>query len=136
MGLHIRIETHEVLTKCIQDYTFVVTDKKILTEDNGSRWKSMGKLWIPYEKEVFGINKYSDSKYEYEMKQYHSFKEIKDFKIKCDYKWNTKKSSYWWTASAEKGLDEVFCIVSEKGNIHHTYASYSNIGVPLCFRFI
>lgn len=107
-----------------------------LYHDNGMKWRNLGKLWIPYEREIFGKNKYSSGIYETWMKQYHSFKEIKDFKIKCDYKWNTSKAINWWTASAEKGSTSTFCSVLDNGKPRCYHASYSNNGCVLCFRFV
>lgn len=112
------------------------SSKGMIEYDNGYGWKDMGRLWIPYEKEVFGINKHAENKYEDIMKQYHSFKYVTLFGIKYDYKWSTTRPVYWWTSSAEKGLAGNFCYVSDKGLSRCCYASYSNNGIPLCFRFM
>ena len=105
-----------------------------LTNDNGSKWAEMPYLWIPYEKEVHGSNSYATSTYESHMKQYHSFANISNFKVKADKK-DTSSSWYWWTASAYSGYTYLFCCVGSDGSAIGGTADYWGIGVPLCFRF-
>ena len=112
------------------------TGEKGLFHDNGVKWRNLGKLWIPYEREVFGINKYSSGIYEFRMEQYQSFRNNRDFKIKYDYKWKTDTPINWWTASAEKGVTDTFCAVLYNGKSRCYHASYSNNGCVLCFRFV
>ena len=105
-----------------------------LTNDNGSKWAEMPCLWIPYEKEVHGSNSYATSTYESHMKQYHSFANISNFKVKADKK-DTSSSWYWWTASAYSGYTYLFCCVGSDGSAIGGTADCWGIGVPLCFRF-
>ena len=117
-----------------------------LTDDNGSKWAEMPYLWIPYEKEVHGSNKYATTTYESHMKQYHSFANISNFKVKADKK-DTSSSWNWWTASARSGNTSSFCGVYGNGSgnsftgvygdgsANSFTAYYWSIGVSLCFRF-
>lgn len=105
-----------------------------LEHDNGSKWVEMPYLWIPYEKEVHGSNTYATSTYEFHMKQYHSFANISNFKVKADKK-DTSPSWNWWTASAHSGDTYHFCFVCSDGSAKYYLACTWYFGVPLCFRF-
>ena len=105
-----------------------------LISDNRRKWAEMPYLWIPYEKEVFGSNTKATSTYETHMKQYHSFANISNFKVKGDKK-DTSTSWWWWTASALSGCTGNFCLVNGNGDAGISTAYDWNCGVPLCFRF-
>ena len=106
--------------------------KEIIDYDDGNEYALLPYLWIPYYKEITGIN---NSKYESNMRQYNSFKNIKDFRSKRDYK-NPNSTAIWWTASASNySIDEYRVIINEIIDLNAN-ANSTNIGVPLCFRFI
>ena len=106
-----------------------------LTNDNGSKWAELPYLWIPYDMEIFGSNKYSTPNFEAHMVQYHSFANISNFKIKYDNKYSTSSAVTWWSASANSTSYESFCTVSGTGLPGASYASGYRNGTPLCFRF-
>ena len=105
-----------------------------LKDDNGSKWAEMPYLWIPYEREIWGSNRWATANYESHMKQYHSFANIRNFKKKADKK-DTDSSWFWYAASAHSGSNYYFCAVNNDGSASYTDAYYWGIGVPLCFRF-
>ena len=123
---HIVKKYHKVPVRC--------SSTGPLTYDNGSKWAELPYLWIPYEKEVHGTNKYATPTYETHMKQYHSFANINNFKVKTDKKDNTS-SWHWWTASAQSNSYDRFCTVSSGGSAIGYGAFDCSIGAPLCFRF-
>ena len=107
------------------------------SDDNGSKWAEMPYLWIPYYKEIWGstTNDYMPTTtYETHMKQYHSFANISNFRVKGDKK-DTNTSWYWWTASAFSGTSAGFCRVHSNGSSSNNDAYGWSLGVPLCFRF-
>ena len=106
-----------------------------LTKDTGTKWEDMGYLWLPYEKEVHGSNTHANSTYESHMKQYHSFANITDFKLKSDVKYDANSHRDWWVASAHSGSQYGFCSVSTCGGASHNYTYNWYLGAPLCFRF-
>ena len=110
-----------------------------LTSDNGSSWRNMTYLWLPYEKEIFGNTTLATATYESWMKQYNSFIKISDFKIK---KREDGTAQYWWSASACNGYTHNIVGVRPNGNIVDIGENKTNgtvnagIGAPLCFRFM
>lgn len=132
------LRDHIVPKYNIVPYRFTSNYCGNLCNDTGLGWEDMGNLWIPYEKEIFGENIYSSRKYEKHMKQYHIFKDINDFSIKCEYSWSDIIPIPWLTASACMNNSKDFCCVGTLGDSYNIKKSYSRagIGVPLCFRFI
>ena len=108
---------------------------KALTDDNGSKWAELPYLWLPYEWEVWGSRKNATVGSESHMKQYHSFSNITDFRIKGDKNDPYTESWNWWNASAASGDSYSFSYVQSNGTDNCTGGFSWTIGAPLCFRF-
>ena len=109
--------------------------KNRLTVDNGSKWAEMPYLWIPYDKEVFGINDSPTSAHEVHMRQYYVFSNVLNFKKKYDKKYYTDRTTQWWTASSAANSIDYFVTVTSDGTASKTFAGDWRVGVPICFRF-
>jgi hypothetical protein len=103
----------------------------LLSSDNGSGWANAGYLWLPTEWEVYGGTVWGATGYgsagtavQYPLFA-HSMRRAKKLKT---------SRSYWWLLSAVCGYYSTFEYVNIFGDAISNYASYTNCGVPVCFR--
>lgn len=105
----------------------------LLTDDNNFAWQDAGKLWIPSEVEVYGMEHFG-SRNGYSgggSQQYPVFStNMKRIKGAGD----GGGRSYWRLLSANGGSSTDFANVNNTGTARHLGASYANIRVPVCFR--
>jgi hypothetical protein len=109
------------------------TAGSLLVDDNSWGWENAGKLWIPSEVEVYGIeqwgsrNGYSGGGFQ----QYPIFtNNMKRVKSAGD----GNSRAYWWLVSAYGGTSTNCTYVGGNGLASSRNASYATIRVPVCFR--
>lgn len=93
-------------------------------------------LFVPSERQVFGENKYG---VEEDDEQFDWFKRgdaarVKGYKgVKSDI-WEDGESCIWWLSTVYSGNSTSCCIVHHYGFAYATIASYTSVGVPVCFQ--
>lgn len=109
------------------------TAGSLLVDDNNWAWADAGKLWLPSEVEVYGMeqwgskNGYSGGGYQ----QYPIFAQnMHRLKLTAD----TGDRSSWWLSSAGGGASAGCAGVYSHGGAGSYSASYATIRAPLCFR--
>ena len=109
------------------------TAGSLLTADNAWTWEDAGKLWIPSEIEVHGVehwgskNGFSGGSYQ----QYPIFAQtMKRVKGAGD----GGERAYWWLSTAIGGGSVGFSAIFSNGNAANPLASNANVRVPICFR--
>ena len=103
-----------------------------LKDSTNHGWQDIGKLWVPYEYEVFGSCVWSTKGWSQgQALQYPIFANSYLNRIKCIGKGGDRCA--WWLASATSDSSTFACRVEYYG-----YAYYWNAGkaipVPVCFR--
>ena len=109
-------------------------DTPINCNEKKTEFKSIGKLWIPYEKEIYGKNRRADEEKENNLIQYPVFMDTNN-NIKYDKNYSNIFPSDWWTASVNKESNSYFCGVMGNGCGQKVFPTNKKLGVPLCFRF-
>ena len=109
------------------------TAGSLLTADNVWTWEDAGKLWVPSEIEVHGVehwgskNGFSGGSYQ----QYPIFAQnMKRVKGAGD----GGERAYWWLSTAIGGGSVGFSAIFSNGNAANPLASNANVRVPICFR--
>ena len=103
-----------------------------LTDSTSWAWKSLGKLWLPSEYEVFGSLIWATKPWGVgQAVQYPIFANNWKKRIKCDQDGGNR--AYWWLLSVASGYSTGACYVDSYGSAGHSNASYE-LRVPLCFR--
>lgn len=104
----------------------------VLSNNNSWGWQDMGKLWIPSEVEVYGCGVWANNALDKGgFVQYPIFNcNMRRVKGLGD----GGGRSTWWLISALAGNTSSFCSVSSYGYAYHSGASYSWVGLPVCFR--
>ena len=104
----------------------------VLSNNNSWGWQDMGKLWIPSEIEVYGHGVWVDNPWDKGgFVQYPIFN--------CNMR-RVKGLGYgggryaWWLISARADNTSNFCYVRANGYADNYIASYTEVGLPLCFR--
>lgn len=137
-------ETTGVYSMLPADLKAVIVEKRMLQEkrysasgaldkSTGWGWESMGKLWVPFEVEVFPYASWSQPVYgigngiQYPI-FYGGYKHI----IKGAGNGGGRCS--WWEASAMTGSSTNVCSVYSNGGAGSFAATYASIYAPLCFR--
>lgn len=104
----------------------------VLSNNNSWGWQDMGKLWIPSEIEVYGHGVWADNPRDKGgFVQYPIFNcNMRHVKGLGD----GGSRSLWWLISAYAGSASGFCRVASDGSIDTNSASYTLVGLPVCFR--
>ena len=113
------------------------SDAGVLESDTGWDWKTMGKLWVPTEVEVFGNTFWSDGDAGWTggggcNLQYPIFYGGAKHIIKGA--GNAGSGCNWWEATAQRQSSTAVCYVDHNGNATHTVATHGAFYAPLCFR--
>lgn len=113
------------------------SDAGVLESDTGWDWKTMGKLWVPTEVEVFGNTFWTDGdagwtggggcNFQYPI-FYGGAKHI----IKGA--GNGGDRCTWWEATARRQSSTDVCYVSYTGDAYSYAATHARAYAPLCFR--
>ena len=104
----------------------------LLTDDNGSEWADIGKLWLPSEWEVYGgtvCGSYNRFSAMGSCVQYPLFESVMN-RLRM---WGGARSA-WWLLSAMGGSTAQWCCVSSFGMAYYSNATLSTRGAPICFR--
>lgn len=93
-------------------------------------------LFVPTERQVFGENRYGVNE---DDDQFEWFKRgdaarVKGYKGAESDTWNDGESCTWWLATVYSGNSTNCCYVSGYGRAHNNNASYTIVGVPVCFQ--
>lgn len=103
-----------------------------LTDDNSWAWKTTGKLWVPYETEIFDNVQWSTKGFgESQNVQYEIFRN--SYRARRKKQGPTGARASWWTASAISGNATNAVLVTTNGNSTGYSASTSRYA-PVCFR--
>ena len=103
-----------------------------LTDDNSWAWKTTGKLWVPYETEIFDNVQWSTKGFgESQNVQYEIFRN--SYRARRKKQGPTGARANWWTASAYSGNATYAVLVGGNGSSNASGASYS-LYAPVCFR--
>lgn len=103
-----------------------------LTDDNSWAWKTTGKLWVPYETEIFDNVQWSTKGFgESQNVQYEIFRN--SYRARRKKQGPTGARANWWTASAYSGNATYAVYVSGYGTSGNNSASDS-FYAPVCFR--
>ena len=101
-----------------------------------SMMKDIDFLFVPCERQVFGINEYGDEKKEQGIKQFEWYKRgdlvrVKGYRgAKHDY-WNQGETCHWWLSTVDSGNSTNCCSVYNNGSANDYNASHTTIGVPV-----
>ena len=132
-----------LLTRLPAEVQAVISEKRFLLESRYSSsgaltdstswaWKSLGKLWIPSEYEVFGSLIWATKPWGVgQAVQYPIFANNWLKRIKRDQDGGTRAN--WWLLSVASGYSTHACRVYSGGSANYYGASYE-FRVPLCFR--
>ena len=108
------------------------TAGSVLTNDNSWAFQSTGKLWIPSEVEVCGTPYWGNNGYGAGgFVQYPYFANNMN-RVKRRY--SSKDRYTWWLLSARASNSTQFADVNNNGSCHSTFATYTGIAAPVCFR--
>ena len=103
-----------------------------LTDDNSWAWKTTGKLWVPYETEIFDNVQWSTKGFgESQNVQYEIFRN--SYRARRKKQGPTGARAYWWTASASSGNATHAVGVSGNG-VSYGYSASGSCCAPVCFR--
>ena len=104
----------------------------VLSNNNDWGWQDMGKLWIPSEVEVYGCGVWANNALDKGgFVQYPIFNcNMRRVKGLGD----GGGRHGWWLISAAAGNTSLFCDVASNGLANHAIASYTWVGLPVCFR--
>ena len=103
-----------------------------LTDDNSWAWKTTGKLWVPYETEIFDNVQWSTKGFgESQNVQYEIFRN--SYRARRKKQGPTGARANWWTASAYSGNASYAVRVGGNGISGGISASDSDYA-PVCFR--
>lgn len=106
-----------------------------LTDSTTGGWENAGNLWVPHEYEVFGSYIYGTKGwFNGQHVQYPLFANSWRHRIKG--KGNGNSRCYWWLCTAYSGSSTYCCGVTDYGRAGGSYASYTAVGVPVCFRIL
>lgn len=104
----------------------------VLSNNNSGDWQDIGKLWIPSEIEVYGHSVWADNPLDNcGFVQYPIFN--------CNMRYVKRMGDgggrkAWWLISACADSTSHFCYVSYNGLANYHIASYTLMGLPVCFR--
>ena len=106
----------------------------VVSNNTGWSWKSLGKLWIPSEVEVFGHSTWSERGFgtgggrinmQYPIFQFSNkhYKKVGANGVDCE----------WWLLSASCHISSEFCTVSAGGTSFSSIANNQLVRTILCF---
>lgn len=128
----------EDLRPCIVDKVAIIEQRYSaageVAANTGEGEEFLGKLWLPFELEVFGRHDHSDARYGSGAgcnMQYPIFKNTTKHLAKGNGKGGERSS--WWMASAYANSKFSFLGVSATGQ-SGIYIATTNMNIPLCFR--
>lgn len=105
----------------------------LLTDSTSWGWHDMGNLWLPSEYEVFGSIVWGTKGYSSgQHVQYPLF--ANSFKHRIKGKGNGGSRCHWWLSTVISGNSTNCCGVASYGHAGDSGASYTDGGVPVCFR--
>ena len=111
---------------------------ELLLEDNDGAWQDIGRLWLPFEYEVYGSVIWGSKTVRgipynsYGMKQYPLFaNNMKQIKMQDS---GHAIQQHWLLASVSGYSSTQVCGVGSNGNASTSEASYPTHQVPVCFR--
>ena len=103
-----------------------------LTDDNSWAWKTTGKLWVPYETEIFDNVQWSTKGFgESQNVQYEIFRN--SYRARRKRQGPGGARADWWTASAGSGNATTAVTVHNYG-ASNNYGASSSPYAPVCFR--
>lgn len=103
-----------------------------LTDDNSWAWKTTGKLWVPYETEIFDNVQWSTKGFgESQNVQYEIFRN--SYRARRKKQGPTGARAHWWTASAGSG-SATDAVRVGGGGYSHIYSASGSFYAPVCFR--
>ena len=105
----------------------------LLIDDNAGDWADMGKLWLPSEVEVYGMEHWG-SKNGYSSYGYQQYPIFATNMHRVKGAGNGGARSAWWLSSAGGGNSTNCAYVSTYGNANNVSASGASVRAPLCFR--
>ena len=113
------------------------TSGALLVDDNSWAWHNVGKLWLPYEFEVYGAIAFGSTVANQHYMQTGGFIQYPLFahnmrRVKGAGDGGARAT--WWLASAHGGHSTIVCSVTAHGSANPSTASTTNIRAPLCFR--
>lgn len=105
-----------------------------LEDDNERKWESLGKMWLPYEIEVFGFVDQGTIGWQGGLRHYPCFHDGSKIVKRNG---ETGDRCWWWTASAKSKSTNTFVAATAGGSVYNALVNEEilNIGVPLCMRF-
>jgi hypothetical protein len=112
------------------------TNGSLLTDDNLGQWRNVGKLWLPYEQEVFGMNMNETGNKSTVINCSIAFVQYPIFannmsKIKI-FETDGNRTT-WWLASVRSNFSMGSSTVGTNG-VCYPMDTSQLYGVPLCFR--
>lgn len=111
-------------------------DYHSLEDDDERAWKSLGKMWLPYEVEVFGFVDQGTIRWQGGLRHYPCFHDGSKIVKRNG---ETGDRCWWWTASAKSESNNAFVVATAGGSVYNALALVDTeetlIGVPLCMRF-
>ena len=109
------------------------TAGSLLTADNAGDWVDAGKLWLPSEVEVYGMEHWG-SKNGYSSYGYVQYPIFANNMKRVKGAGHEGNRSHWWLSTAGGG-DSTYCAyVIYHGRANSALASNTAIRAPLCFR--
>jgi hypothetical protein len=106
-----------------------------LTDDYNWGWEDIGKLWVPFEVEIFGYPRFTTKGYgSCQNVQYPIFAHNSGRYVKGNGPDGARVS--WWTASVGSGTSINALPISREGHEYNYYNASRSLRVPICFRTI
>ena len=109
----------------------------LLTASNEGDWKNMGKLWLPFETEVYGhpVNSVSKDANGYDRDNMGSAVQYPLFAGTAGNRnYKTCNRADWWLASVASGVSTRACTVDYAGNASSSACTAAWLSAPVCFR--
>lgn len=109
------------------------TSGALLTDDNSWAWKDAGKLWIPSEVEVCGMEHFG-SKNGFSSGSFQQYPIFATNMKRVKGAGDGGSRSHWWLLSANGGGSTYCATVDGNGNASYGTAGSAGVRVPVCFR--
>lgn len=103
------------------------TSGSLLTDSTSWGWTSIGKIWFPTEREVYGVPVLGNKEYAVGgCVQYPFFANCMNMLA--------FGRTNWWVITPRAGNSQGWCEVGSSGNAYDSFVSGSNVAAPVCFR--